>query len=248
MAKPYLSRYAPVAEILYPVKVYFLKPLRRYLHCARFSRLTHPLFERALFTVGKFCLLVHHHEPLSFDLRLDGAATAARGRHIVQVLLVHLDDKSLRLEFLDYSRARLLDMLTGEFSRDRKKDAPFVYHLLGVEFVLLGKFEVVRIVCRRDGHGTGAERHVDALILDDGGGDRAVDPFQFKFLAVGKLSVPLVGGMHHHIFVAEFRFGPDRCDDERAILQVVKGIEFLHVLYLVVRNGGLELRIPVDDA
>ena len=256
MPEPDLARDAPIAQILDPVEIDLLESLGIDLGRPARYRSAHNLFESGLRARGNAGDLrvrdreffVYTDEPLELDLRLDDAAAAAVGGYVVRVPLIDLHDESLLVELGDDHRARLLDVLAREFASDRKQYAALIDHLFDVELVPARDLEVDRGMRRCDGHGTGARLHVGRLVFDHCRHDRSVDPFEFELLAMCIVRIPGVVGMHHHVLVAEFRLGAHGTDYERAVLEIVKWIFLLDMLDLFIRNSGLQLRVPIDDA
>src|SRR3989344_6066425 len=89
--------------------------------------------------------------------------------------------------------------------------------------------EVSRIMPGSNGHHPSAERHIDALIFDNGGFYWAVNPLQSKFIAMLVAHVSLVLGVHHYILIAEFGLWPGGGDGEGAVLQVIQALHSLLV-------------------
>ena len=139
-------------------------------------------------------------------------------------------------------------MLACEFARNREQYSALIDHLFDVELVPARDLEVDRGMRRCDGHGTGARIHVGRLVFDHCRHDRSVDPFEFELLAMCIVRIARVVGMHHHIFISKFRLGAHSTDHERTVLEVVKWIFLLDMLDLFIRNSGLQLRVPIDDA
>ena len=163
------------------------------------------------------------------------------------VFLVYLHHEPFLLQFLDDERASFFDVSPRKLPRDGKENAALVDDLLDVELVLLRELKVVCVMCGCNRHGARAERHVDTFVFYDCCGYRPVDPLKIYRLSVLVFFVPFVIGMHHDILIAKLCLRAHRADDERAILKIVKGIGLFHVLYLIVGDGRLRLRVPVHN-
>ena len=248
MTEPDLAGYAPIAEMVDPVEIRFLKAFRDDIYVAGADGVLHKGFQRYCFSVSleRFGDI---HEPLFFDLRFDDAAAAAVYGDIVDVILIGFCDKPFRCEFFSDFCSCLGNIHTGEFAGDCEKFSVVADDLFFAEVVPLGDVEVGRVVPGGDGHGACAETHIDCFVFDEGGGYLPIDPFDvLYFLPVSVRGISLVVRMHDNVFVPEFGFGACGTDDEWTVLQIIEWRFFFAALDFIVGNGGLEFWIPIDDA
>ena len=249
MSEPYLAGDTPVAEIVDPVEIGFLKSLGNNLNVLGADGVLHERFECRLFPVS-FEFFVDIHEPLLFDLRFDNAAAATVHGDIVHIVFFGSDYEVFCAELLDNFFSRFDDIETAKLFSGTIKELPVVADdLFFVEVMSLGDVEVGRIVPGGNGHGTRPKAHIDRLVFDHSRRDRAIDPLNiFYFLTIGVLFVPIVVGMDNDILIAEFGFGAGGADHKGTVLKVIKVGFFFATLHFVVGDGGLKFRIPVDDA
>ena len=121
----------------------------------------------------------------------------------------------------------------------------------------LAHFVVVEVVGRGDFHATGAERWVAVVVGDDR--DAAPDQRQFDELADQGL-VALVVGVNRNGGVAQHGFRAGGGDDQvvvalggfgavsQRVLEVPQEALFVVVFHFEVRNRGVQLGVPVDQA
>lgn len=123
-------------------------------------------------------------------------------------------------------------------------------HVEHREVVAAADFKVIEVVRGRDLHAAGTELAVDIAVGDDQ--NRAAGERKDEFLA-DQGRVALVFGVDGDGLVAEQRFGTGRGDDDafRAVGGRVADLPhvavFLGAFDLKVGDGGLKLRIPVDQ-
>ena len=152
---PQLATDAPGAEVLHPVDVHAAPALRREFDLA----VAHDLR-------GRLLELVHAHEPLLADERLDGRAAAVARGDAVRVVL-HLLEDAERAQVGDHALGGLLDREAGVRAAGRGDAAVLADGLDGLQPVGAADVEVGEVVGRRDLEGAGAELGVDALVGDD---------------------------------------------------------------------------------
>ena len=96
----------------------------------------------------------------------------------------------------------------------------------------------------------GTESRIDLFIGDDGYMNRDIAKDRIVFFA-DKFFIARIVWVHSDADIAHLGFRARRCDRNREVLTVAEGVErggaFL-VDDLVVRDGRLTLRVPVDDA
>ena len=155
--------------------------------------------------------LLHLHEPLLAEHRLDGrfAAVAVADLRFVRLDLLH---QAERFEIHDHFLARLVPVqarVRPAVLVDLPVRREDVDHLHAVP---LRERIVVRVVPRRDLHAAGAEFLADEdAVRDDR--DRLVHERQHAMFA-DQVLIPLVVGVHRDGRIAEHRLRPRRGDDE----------------------------------
>ncbi len=194
--------------------------------------------------------VLHVHEPLLADQRLQHGATAVAEADLVGVVL-HLHQEALFLEIghhalpgLEAVQARV-DAGGGGHLRIEADDGD------GVQLQALACGEVVGIVGGRHLHAAGAEGGVHEAVGHHG--DLAAREGVVHELADHAL-VPLVVGVHGHGRVAQHGLGPRGGDHHLAaavrqgIAQVPELAPALLVLHFQIAQRRLEGGIPLDHA
>jgi hypothetical protein len=109
-------------------------------------------------------------------------------------------------------------------------------------------FKIGVVMPRGDGHRARSELWINCLVLDDRGDHRPVDPLTLKGVSMLVVSVALILRVHDDILVAKFCFRTNRADLEGSVLEGVERRLHLLAVHLVIRDIGLQLRIPVNNA
>jgi hypothetical protein len=237
MAPPELPRDAPGPQVLHPVDV---DPAPAFGHEAH-AAVAHHLG-------GRLLELVHAHEPLQRDERLDVGAATLAGGHAVSVVLDLLEHAG-RPQVGGDALTRLVDREPGVGPALGRDAAVGADGLDGRQLVVAADVEVGEIVGRSDLEGAGAEFGVDALVGDH----RQAAPEQRQHGgAVDQRGVAGVAGVHGHGGVAQHRLGPRRGDRQRAaalelVAHVVQVTRLVDVLHLEVADRRAATRTPVDD-
>ncbi|MEO1367221.1 MAG: hypothetical protein AAFX50_08580, partial [Acidobacteriota bacterium] len=121
-------------------------------------------------------------------------------------------------------------------------------HLHQRQVVALGDLEVDGAMGRRDAEGAGAGLRIHLFVRHHAHGDRRpLGPLDLVDLA-DVLAEALVVRVHGHRRIAELGLGAAGADQEGAVLDRVELGLALPVLDLVVRDGRLQVRVPIDDA
>ena len=235
MAPPELARDAPGMDVLHPVVV-GLRPVARE---DRDPSLAHRLDRR----LGQRLDL---HPPLLRHERLDDGLAAIADADRVAIGLDLLDQPE-RLHVLHDPLAALEAVQPGVAARLGRHLAVEADDGLDRQVVAAPDLEVDRIVARRHLDDAGTELGIDGVVRDDLHPDHAVDRGHLERLA-HEVLVALVLGMHGQAGVAELRLRPHRAQGDRAVLDVDELVVALLALDLDVRENGLALRAPVDDA
>ncbi len=238
MPPPQLARDAPRTNVLHPIEVH--PPV-----VARDD--PHPLLEdRGDRRLGE---LLHAHEPLQRDQRLDALPGAVRVGDLVLVgLLAH--DAAFRPQRRHHRRARLHHREPREALARLGGHAPVLTdHRDLVEFVALADLEVVGVVRGGDLQLAGAEVHLHVLVRDDR--QMPSDERQDRG-ATDELAVALVLGVDRHRGVPQHRLRAHRRDRHGApVLEVVADRVQVSVsralLDLQVGDRRVAAGIPVDD-
>ena len=235
---PELPGDAPWPNVLHPVEVH-ARPSRR----MELDAPTRHGLDRGR---GE---LVHAHEPLQRDQRLDPLARALRERHVVRVLL-RVGDQAELAQLGDNRIACLRHGQPDEPLRRRVGDpAVLADHADPFEPVPIPDLEVIRVVARRDLQRTGAEVGPDVLVGDDL--QPPPDQRQDRVLA-DQPTVAIVVRMDRDRGVREHRLGAHGRDRDRAraraerVVDVVERVDDRLVLDLEVRHRRPTARIPVD--
>ena len=195
---------------------------------------------------------LHLHEPLGRDHRLDDGPRALRPRQRHHVLLASAGEPTVAELDLD-GLARLEAVQPFERTGVLVHRAVEVEDVDLLEAVALAGRKVVRVVGRRHLHDAGAELGVDQLRVEDDR-NQAVDERMPHVLAV-QMPVALIVRMDRHRGIAEHRLGARRRDHDFAVAvrERIREVEHrafdvLLLLDLEVREHGLRLDVPVDQA
>ena len=194
--------------------------------------------------------LLHRHEPLERDQRLDPLARAVREGHRVRVGL-GARDRALRAQRGDDGLARLQRRHAGEaLARRLGHQAVLADHDELVEPVRAADLEVVGVVAGRDLQRAGAELRLDVRVGDDP--QPPPDERQDRRLA-DQARVALVVRVHRDRGVGQHRLRPHRGHRHRAdargqrVVDVVERVGDLALLDLEVGDRRARARVPVDD-
>ena len=238
VAPPQLPRDAPGADVPHPVEVDLALALRVDAHAPGGDRLDRGGGQ-----------LVHAHEPLERDERLDALARAMREGNGVAVALA-AGDPPLALERGDDRLAGLEHGQAGEALAGVRRHAPVLAdHRDLVETVTAADLEVVGVVAGGDLQLAGAEVGLHVVVGDDR--QPAPDERQDR-RAPDQLAVALVVRVDRHRRVGQHRLGPHRGDRHlpaalEVVVDRVEHVVDLALLDLEVRDGRAAARVPVDD-
>ncbi len=238
VAPPELARDAPGADVLQPLDVAAALALGLDLQAAVAHRLDRARGE-----------LVHAHEPLQRDQRLDPLARAVRERHVVHVGL-RARDPPLLAQLGHHGLARVERGHPGELPGRLGHAAVLADRGDLLEAVLAADLEVVGIVAGRDLQRAGAELGLDVGVGDDR--QPAADEREDRRLP-HEPRVALVVGVHRDRRVGEHRLRAHGGDGQRAaaggqrVVDVVEGVADLPLLHLEVRDRRARARVPVDE-
>ena len=234
---PELPADAPRPQVVHPVDVHAAPALGRELDLAVADDVRRRPLE-----------LVHVHEPLLADERLDGRAATVAGGDAVRVVL-DLDQGAERAQVRGHALGGLLDLEAGVRAAGRGDAAVLADGLDGLQAVRAADVEVGEVVRRRDLEGAGAEGGVDALVRHDL--ELAPEQRQEGRLA-DEVLVPLVVGVHGHGGVAEHGLGARGGDGHAAaaddlVADVVERAGHVPVRHLEVADGRAAARAPVHE-
>ena len=193
--------------------------------------------------------LVHAHEPLQRDERLDPLARALRVRHGVHVVL-DAPDGALRLEGGDDRHAGLVHGQAGELAGGLGHAAVLADDGDLLQPVPPADLEVVGIVAGRDLQAAGAEVGLHVVVGDD----RQAPPDEREHhLAPDEVAVAIVVRVHRDRRVGQHRLRPHRGDHHLAAAvgqrvgdRVQRVDDALAVLDLEVGDRRAQARVPVD--
>ena len=252
MAPEKLAGEAPVLNVLEPLAVDAAPFLREDVDFTGFDGFQADFADGLARIEGAFGSgLAHGHVPLVGEHRLDDLARAGDARNHVAVFL-DADEKACGLEVLDHGLAALVAVHAAVlFGHVVVHAGGLRQHVEHREVVTAADFKVVEVVGGRDLHAARAEFAVHVAVGDDG--DRAAGERQDEFLA-DQRSVALVLWIDGDGLVAEKRFGTGRGNDDafRAVGGRIADLPhvavFLGAFDFKVGDGGLKLRVPVDEA
>ena len=203
VAPPQLARDAPRADVAQPLQVAARLRLGLDAHAA--------LLDGRDRRRGQ---LVHRHEPLQRDQRLDALARAVAEGHGVGVGLA-VADEALRIERGDDLLARLLHGEARVVGARLGRHAPVLADDRDlVELVAAADLEVVGVVAGRDLQGAGAEVGLDVVVGDDR--QVAPDEGQHRRLA-DEVAVALVLGVDRDRGVGQHRLRAHGGDHDLAV-------------------------------
>ena len=239
VAPPQLARDAPRADVAQPLQIAARLRLGPDAHPA--------LLDGGDRRLGQ---LVHRHEPLQRDQRLDALARAVAEGHGVGVGLA-VADEALRIERGDDLLARLLHGEARVVGARLGRHAPVLADDRDlVELVAAPDLEVVGVVAGRDLQGAGAEVGLDVVVGDDR--QVAPDEGQHRRLA-DQVAVALVVGVDRDRGVGQHRLRAHGGDHDLAVAvrervgDVEELVGDLAVLDLEVGDGRARPGVPVDE-
>ena len=253
MPPPDLPADAPVLDVLQPLRVSLLPVVRDQANAAR----AHGVKGRAgdgghaAGAAVRLHLAREVHVPLVGQIRLDDGAGAIPARHHQRVVL-HRVQQAGGFEVGDDLFARFVTVEAAISRRRLVVDARVGRHHVDLgQPVALADGEVVEIVRRGDLDAAGAERRVDVLVRND----RNLPIAQRQANGVAdQVPVALVVRVHRHGAVAEQRFRARGGDGQMpaAVRERVADVPQVAALFLAdhlqIRDGGLQHRVPVDQA
>ena len=244
LTPPQLAADAPIACVLHPVTVGIAILVR--------DELDETVLDRGK---GARRQLAHLEEPLGAQTRLNdgiGALAVSYRRGIVLNLL----DIAGVLEHLDDLPAGLETVLAYQDLGVFGQASAVVDDIDDREVVTQADLIVVSVMRRRDLEAAGTEIHLDIVVLDDG--YLLVDERDKDFLALHPemalvIGVDADGGIghdglrtrrgHHDVFVG--RIAVTVGDEVAHVVEMALGVL---VDDLVVTDGGVALRVPVDHS
>ena len=156
MPPPELAADAPVADIVCPVVVDLIHALRDQLDLA-FLHCLHRRFNQ----------LVHLHEPLFLNHRLNGRLTAVMGAYVVGIVL-DPHEKPFFFQLLHDLFPRLVAVKPCIFAAVFIDGGIIVHDIDFRQIVAFPDFKVVRVMGGRNLHDTCPELHVHILVLHHG--------------------------------------------------------------------------------
>ena len=223
MAPPKLTRDTPVLDVLQPVAVGVLILLGIELYLV--------VHHRCEGDVGK---MLHAEEPLCGELGLDGHVGALGESHLVGVVLDLLHQSRLvevAADLLAHVHAVLSDIESGGL----RDGAVVVEDVDGLQVVLQSEGVVVDIVGRRHLEAARTKLDIDVAVLDDG--DRASHLRHDDVLALEPRVLGVVLALHARLVLGR-----------HVVFQIVELAVLLLIDHLLVGEGRLGLRVPVDHA
>ena len=154
MSPPELSGYAPVSDVVCPVKIGLVHSLRYELNLTVFYSIT-----------CRFNHFIHFYKPLLFDKRLNYAVTAVTGTYIVAVVF-YLAKKSKAVKLLYYLLSSLISIKTFVLAAIFIDGSIIIHNVDFREAMALTYFEVVRVVSRSNLNYTCTKFHIYIAILN----------------------------------------------------------------------------------
>ena len=239
VSPPELAADAPVPYLVQPSEVDFAEPLRHEFQASGLDCLD-----------GRLCQLVHLYEPLIGHHRLDGAvASVALADRDSEVLCLHEVTGLFEVLYPCFSACVPVHALV--FASVFVHRGIVVHAGYDLEIVSPADFEVVRVVGRRDLHGSRSLFRVRIFVGDDR--DLSAHYRQDDLLS-DEVLVSFVARMHRDSDISEHGLRP-RCGDGDSLASVrgrISEVPVLSVLVLVldlcVRQRCLAVRAPVDQA
>ena len=154
MSPPELSGYAPVSDVVCPVKIGLVHSLRDELNLAILYSIT-----------CRFNHFIHFYKPLLFDKRLNYAVTAVTGTYIVAVVF-YLAKKSKAVKLLYYLLSGFIPVKSCIFSTIFIDGSIIIHDVDFRKAMALTYFEVVRVVSRSNLNYTCTKFHIYVAILN----------------------------------------------------------------------------------
>ena len=201
MAPPELAGDAPVADVIHPVEVGFLKPLGdefRFLVLDRGDR--------------RFGKRFHADKPLQGDTRFDQGMAAVTGTDIMFVRFGP-DDKAAGLEVSDNLAAGFIAVQAGIAAAVFVDVAVIGQNIQHLQLVAQANFKVVRVMGRGHFDDAGTEVFLDIVIGDDR--QDTVDQRQDGVFA-DEVAIALIFRMDGHTGVTKHGFRTGRGQDQVA--------------------------------
>src|SRR3989344_3464695 len=109
-----------------------------------------------------------------------------------------------------------------------------------------GDVKVGSVMPWSNGHCSSSEFHIYGFVFYHGCSDGSVYPLKLNLLPICILLVALVCGVHYHVLVAEFGFGPCGANGKGAVFEVVKFVRSLLIDYFQIRKAGLMSWAPAN--
>src|SRR3990167_4459311 len=110
-----------------------------------------------------------------------------------------------------------------------------------------GNLEVCFIMPGGDCHYPSTKLWINCLVFYYGGGNLAVYPLTLESLTFFIFGISLITRVHNNVFITKFSLWSGSTNLKRTKLKCVKRCSFLDIFNLVIRNGCLHLRIPVNN-
>ena len=238
VSPPELTGNTPVADILQPVQISLVKPLRNegqvaILHC----------FD------SRLCHLLHLYEPLLLDHGLNGGATAVVGSYIMD-MVYHLHQQTLLLQFLYHDLAGLVAIHACVLAAVLIDGCVVVQNIDLRQVMTLSYLEIVGVMCRGNLYYAGTKLLIYISVCDN----RNLTTYQRQDHGLTyDIFIPLVIRVYCQGAVAKQGFRSGGSDLYKLVTALNRIIDMpemaclLLVLYLCVRDRGLANRTPVDD-
>ena len=263
MAPPQLAGDTPVLNVAHPAEVHVLVLLGHKLDAAVFNRSNRRLGQRLGGDV-----------PLVGQPRLDDDAGAVAFGHLEGVWL-NLLKQAKGVEVFDDLLARVeavharvgvrqsgVDLVVDaavdvEHLSARQYGGVLVQHVDQRQAVALADFVVVEVVGRGHLHATGTELRIAVVVGDDRNAaahQRQLDEFADQRL------IALIFRIHGHRAVTQHGFRTGGSNDQvvlavggggtvgQRVAQVPQRALLVVVFYFQIGDGGMQLRVPVDQA
>ncbi len=238
VAPPQLARDAPGADPLHPVEVDAGPALGEEADPAVVDSVDRGLRE-----------VVHAHEPLQRNERLDTSPGAVRVRNFVSERVARAQE-AFGFQRRDDGRLGLGDRQTREASRLRVHPPVLADHRDHRQVVAAADLEVVGVMPRRDLQRTGTELRLHIVVGDD----RQASPNERQDREPpDQVRVALVVGVHGDSHVTQHRLRPHGCHDDLRVfvLDCVSNreqrVRLRPLLDLEVGDRRARARVPVDE-
>ena len=239
VAPPQLTGNAPVFDIFHPVIIRLVHTLRNKLDLSVAHAVHRGLRQR-----------LHLDEPLLGHARFDHRTAAVAGADIVLDVL-NANEEALLLQIADDRLSGFQTAHAAVLAAILVDAAVLVHHVDDFKVVAQTDLEVVRVVGGGDLHDASSE-----ILLHIGiGHDRNLTANQRQDQRFADdILITLVLRVHRDGGIAQHRLGTGRRQLQIAgavlegIAQVPEMTRLLLKFHLRVRNGGLAVRAPVDDA